>query len=50
MSNIKDRLDENDPKEGKLKRITDQYSEEFTKSKDSHKDTLITLKSIYERF
>jgi hypothetical protein len=45
-----DKLDENDTREAKLKRVSDAYLDEYTKAKENHKDSLFLLKTIYERF
>ena len=43
-------MDENDPREVKLKRLTDSFNEDYIKAKDTHKDSLFLLKQTYEKF
>jgi hypothetical protein len=39
-----DKLDENDPREIKLKRMSEMFNDEYGKAKENHKESLVLLK------
>lgn len=47
---ILDKLDDNDPRESKLKKLSDNFNEEYLKARENHKETLFVLKTVYEKF
>lgn len=45
-----DKLDDNDPRESKLKKLSDNFNDEYVKARENHKETLFVLKTVYEKF